>query len=143
MRTAVALPLALVIAACAAAPPPAEHREHELHLPPVDAFVHVTFDGKTKDVVLADVPHDGPTAGLTAVWKAAFPGDDLAPLHLDLFGSDGFHPASRAPCSRLLTGQEATLARIDVSSHDVSFDEPVHLPGCYQVKAVVRMSASR
>jgi hypothetical protein len=64
-------------------------------------------------------------------------------LHFDLVGSDGFHPMSRPKCTQLLTGVEIAAARIDVITHDVSFDDGLNLPGCYRVKAVVSMDATR
>ena len=95
------------------------------------------------DVALASLPHAGGSARLIELWKAAFPGEDAAGLHFDLVGSDGFHPAARPKCARLLGGAELAAARIDVVSHDVSFDEGTELPGCYRVKALVRMDATR
>jgi hypothetical protein len=142
------VPVLVVLSACGAsvapsAPPADPPSHHELHLPPVGASVRVSLDGRTADVVLASVPHEGNAAPLASVWKAAFPADDAAPLHFDLVGSDGFHPASRPRCARPLTGAEIEAARIDVASHDVSFDDALNLPGCYRVKAVVTLSASR
>ncbi len=148
---------ALVVpGACADAPPPvaappppaasaadAEHHHHERNLPPVGATVKVTVDGKSAETVLADVPHVGNAAHLLDLWRAAFPDVDPAALHFDLTGSDGFHPASRPPCARLLTGAEVAAASIDVVTHDVSFDSSVHLPGCYRVKAVVGVDGTR
>jgi len=129
-----------------AQPPPSpaapDQHHHELHLPPVGPSVSVTLDGRKADVVLATVPHEGTTATLLALWKLAFPSEDAAPLHFDLTGSDGFHPASRPPCQRLLTGAEIAAARIDVVTHNVSF-EGLDLPGCYRVKAVVNLDATR
>jgi len=122
--------------------PPTEHH-HELHLPPVGPRVSASLDGKTAEVVLADVPHTGAAASLAQVWKVAFPAEDATLLHFDLVGSDGFRPASRPACTRLLTGAEIAAARIDVVTHDVSFDSVAKLPGCYRVKAVVRLEASR
>lgn len=149
---ATCLALAAVLAllpACAAspaptaqtAPQPAPH--HELHLPPVGPQVTVAFEGKQADVVLASVPHDGTSASLVQVWKLAFPAEDATPLLFDLVGSDGFHPASRPACSRPLTGAEIAAGRIDVVTHDVSFDDTLKLPGCYRVKAVVRVEGRR
>jgi hypothetical protein len=120
-----------------------ESPHHELHLPPVGPQVSVALDGKHADVVLADVPHQGSSASLVDVWKVAFPGEDAAPLHFDLVGSDGFRPGSRPACSRLLSGAEVSAARIDVVTHDVSYDDGVQRPGCYRVKAVVRVEATR
>jgi hypothetical protein len=141
--------IALLFAAPACGPkeaqtpaPVAEHH-HELHLPPVGPAVHVTMDGKASDVVLATVPHEGGSASLIELWKTAFPSQDPAPLLFDLVGSDGFHPGSRPKCTRLLTGAEVAGAHIDVTSHDVSFDDALNLPGCYRVKAVVTMDATR
>ncbi len=126
-----------------AAAPPAPPAHHELHLPPVGPSVRITLDGKTADVVLSTLPHEGRSTTLGEVWKLAFPAEDAAPLHFDLVGSDGFHPASRPKCARLLTGGEIAAARIDVVSHDVSFDDATDLPRCYRVKALVGMTATR
>jgi hypothetical protein len=144
MRTTLGLILATVFGCGAPQPPvqPPEHH-HELHLPPAGPQVSVVLDGKQVDVVLAEVPHDGPAAGLVRVWASAFPAQDLAALHFDLVGSDGFRPASRPACTRPLTGAEIAVARIDIASHDVSFDDTLKLPGCYRVKGVVRIEASR
>jgi len=141
------LAMASVAGACAPKPgatpqPETEHR-HELHLPPVGPSVRVTLDGKTADVALAGVPHEGSSAPLLAMWKVAFPSEDPTLLHFDLVGSDGFHPASRPKCTRLLTGVDVATARIDVMTHDVSFEDGSNLPGCYRVKAVVSMDATR
>jgi hypothetical protein len=136
-----------VASACApnqaTTPPPEPEHHHELHLPPVGPSVHVTLDGRAADVVLANVPHDGSSAPLPELWKVAFPSEDPKMLHFDLVGSDGFHPMSRPKCTQLLTGVEIAAARIDVITHDVSFDDGLNLPGCYRVKAVVSMDATR
>src|SRR5580692_11227013 len=63
---------------------PASEPHHELHLPPVGPSVHVTLDGKSSDVVLADVPHEAGSAQLIGLWRAAFPWEDPTPLHFDL-----------------------------------------------------------
>ena len=140
-----------IIAACApgqAQPPPrvippaAEHH-HELHLPPVGLAVRITLDGKSEEVALATVPLQGDSVALIDLWRAAFPGVDPGPLHFDLVGSDGFHPASRPKYTRLLTGAEVTAARIDVVTHNVSYPDALNLPGCYRVKAVVSVEATR
>ncbi|HTE45607.1 MAG TPA: hypothetical protein VK636_10220 [Gemmatimonadaceae bacterium] len=138
---------AVTVSACAAnspsiATPQPEHR-HEQHLPPVGRRVSISLDGKTVEVALANVPHSGASALLPQVLKVAFPAEDTTLLHFDFIGSDGFHPASRPACTRLLTGAEMASARIDVVTHDVSFDDVARLPGCYRVKAVVRIEASR
>ncbi len=103
----------------------------------------VGLDGKAVEVALASVPHEGSFAMLVDVWNQAFPSEDLAALHFDLVGADGFHPASRPACARPLTGAEIRTARMDLATHDVSFDEALKLPGCYRVKGVVRFEASR
>lgn len=122
--------------------PDAEHH-HELHLPPVGPSVQVSLGDKHADVALAALPHDGPTVPLLQVWKAAFATEDPAALRFNLFGSDGFHPQARSKCPALLTGGQIAAARIDVATHDVSYDDALNLPGCYRVKAVVRIEASR
>jgi hypothetical protein len=119
-----------------------EHH-HELHLPPVGPSVHVTLDGRAADVVLASVAHEGSSAALRELWRVAFPAEDPTPLHFDLVGSDGFHPASRPKCTRPLTGAEVAVGHIDVVTHDVTFDDALNLPGCYRVKAVVSVDATR
>jgi hypothetical protein len=146
--------LLTLVSACAAepakpaAPPPEvasappEHH-HELHLPPAGPQVSVELGEKKVAITLADVPHGGGSARLASVWKAAFPDDDLMTLNVDLFGSDGFHPAARPACARLLTGAEIGTAQIEVATHDVSFDDGVTLPGCYRVKGVVRIVGER
>ncbi len=125
--------------------PPAEPLEHhhELHLPPPGPTVHVTLDGKSVDVSLPSVPHEGSSVPVAQLWKAAWPSEDPATLHFDLVGSDGFHPTSRPSCARLLTAVEIAAARIDVVTHDITFDDALKLPGCYRVHAVVQMDATR
>jgi hypothetical protein len=125
------------------APPPESDHHHELHLPPVGLAVRVTLGGKSEGVALATVPLQGDSVALVDLWRAAFPGVDPGPLHFDLVGSDGFHPASRPKCTRLLTGAEVAAARIDVVTHDVSYPDALNLPGCYRVKAVVSVDATR
>jgi hypothetical protein len=122
---------------------PEQDHSHELHLPPVGPAVRITLDGKSEEVALATVPHQGDAVALIDLWRAAFLGVDPGPLHFDLVGSDGFHPASRPKCTRLLTGAEVLAARIDVVTHNVSFDDALNLPGCYRVKAVVSVDATR
>jgi hypothetical protein len=123
----------------------APEHHHVRTFPPVGPAVTVGFEGKDVDVPVASVPggaDKGPIP-LLAIWRAAFPSEDPAPLHFDLVGSDGFRPGSRSKCTRLLTGGEASKARLDPASHDVSFDADLELPGCYRVKAVVRVEAVR
>jgi hypothetical protein len=141
---------AALLVSCASAPapvpsppPPAAQHHHELHLPPVGPAVRVSFDGRSVDVPLASLARDAASAPLLDLWKAAWAGIDAANLRFDLTGSDGFHPASRPLCARLLTGAEVAAARIDLVTHDVSFDPTLQLPGCYRVKAVVAMDAVR
>lgn len=103
----------------------------------------VALDGKSVDVALASLSQDGGTTTLGQVWKAAWPSEEPAPLRFDLVGIDGFRPMSRPKCTRLLTGAEFAAARIDVATHDVSFDDALGLAGCYRVRATVRIEASR
>jgi hypothetical protein len=114
-----------------------EHR-HEWNLPPVGPGVKVSLDGKSTDVTLSALAADGAgTISFAQVWKAAWPAEDPSPLRFDVVGSDGFRPTSKPKCTRLLTGQELAAARLEVSSHNLVFDEGSQLPGCYRVRAVV------
>jgi hypothetical protein len=61
----------------------------------------------------------------------------------DLVGSDGFHPMSRPQCTRLLRGAEIAVARMNLVTHNVSYNSAPILPGCYRVKAVVSLDATR
>jgi hypothetical protein len=152
MRAMIGLPLRLafltVVAVAAAyagvrAQSHAAAPHHEMHLLPVGPSVSVAYGGKRADVALATAWHDGPSVALLDVWKAAFPADDPKALRFDLVGSDGFRPTSRPKCTRLLTGAEVAAARIDLVSHDVAFDDALSLPGCYRVKALVGIEATR
>ena len=120
-----------------------EHHHHEVKLAPAGPNVTVSLDGKPTDIVLASVPHEGASAPLLlTLWKTAFPNEDPSALHFDMFGSDGFHPASRPTCARVLTGADLATSRIDLATHDLTFDADSKLPGCYRVKGVVRVEAS-
>ncbi len=153
--SAALLPIALIVlVACggggtatpAKAPDTAtatDDHHHEKHLPPVGPQVHVVLEGKQSDVTLAELPHEGTTVPLLQLWKAAMPNEDPASLHFDLTGSDGFHIGSRPKCTRLLTASELGAARIDVTTHDVTYSDDLKLPGCYRVRAVVRLDATR
>jgi hypothetical protein len=77
------------------------------------------------------------------VLKAAWPSEDPTKLHFDLVGSDGFRPTSRPMCPRPLTGDEAAHLQLDARTHDVLVDEGLDLPGCYHVRAVVTIEATR
>jgi hypothetical protein len=123
--------------------PTEEHHHHEKNLPPVDPSVKVGLDGKSVEVALASVPADGGSISFAALWKAAYPKEDPAKLHFELVGSDGFRPSSRSKCTRLLTGAELSSARLNVTTHDLSIDESTGLPGCYRVRAVVAVEATR
>jgi hypothetical protein len=149
-----ALALLLAMTACSrtsaspaslqSVPSQPEHEPpHELHLPPVSASVTVVLDGKSVNVSLPSLSQDGGVATVAQLWRAAWPSEDPAPLRFDLVGSDGFRPMSRPKCTRLLTGAEIAAARIDVITHDVTYDDALQLPGCYRVKAVVRLEGSR
>lgn len=102
-------------------------------------MVRVTLAGTPRNVAVASLPHEGGSVPLLLLWRAAWPDANPAPLHFDLVGSDGFHPADRPPCKALLTSAELVEAHIDVVTHDISFDEGVALPGCYHVHAVVAL----
>jgi hypothetical protein len=122
-----------------------DEHHHELNLPPVGASVTVKLDGKSTDVTLSSIAADGApgTVSFLQLWKAAWPSEDPSPLHFDLVGSDGFRPTSRPKCARLLTGRELGTARVNVATHDLSLDEASKLPGCYRVRAVVAIEATR
>jgi hypothetical protein len=136
-------PPPVVASVVAPAVPHESDHPHELHLPPVGPAVRITLDGKSEEVALATVPLQGDSVAFLDLWRAAFPGVDPGPLHFDLVGSDGFHPMSRPKCTQLLTGAEVAAARIDVVTHNVSFDDALNLARCYRVKAVVSIDATR
>ncbi|HEX4477624.1 MAG TPA: hypothetical protein VH142_21185 [Polyangiaceae bacterium] len=144
--------LVAFVSGCGGAPPapsaplsppgigaPVSHHRHELHLPPVGPTVSVELGNERAEIRLAELPHAGPTVPLVEVWKAAMPNRDPASFDFDLFGSDGFHPGARPACARLLNAGELAAAHLDVVTHDVSFDPILQLPGCYRVRAVVRL----
>jgi len=147
------LPLPLIVGlvgsvACAgtagsATPVEPEHHPHELHLPPVGPTVDVRLEGKSATVTLGTLPHTGTQATIADLVKAAWPSADPATTHFDFFGSDGFHPAARTPCTRLLGIEEIARGHIDVVTHDLSFEEPPALAGCYHVHAVVTVDLLR
>jgi hypothetical protein len=122
----------------------AEHH-HELNLPPVGAAVTVSLGGKPVSVDLSTMLRDGDadSVPLPQILAAAFPAENSALLHFDLVGSDGFRPTSRPKCPRLLTGDEIAHFALNVATHDVTLDDKIVLPGCYRVKAVVAVEASR
>jgi hypothetical protein len=117
--------------------------EHLLHLPPVGLSLTVRFDGRTIDLPLAALAPDASGLPLDAVWKAAWPSEDPLRLSFDLVGSDGFRPTSRPKCTRLLTGAEFVRGRLDAVTHDITYDDQLKLPGCYHVRHVVAIEASR
>jgi hypothetical protein len=115
-------------------------------LPPVGPTVTVSLDGKSAVVTLANVRAAEGASGFVAlaeVWKAAFPSEDYASLKFDFVGSDGFRPTSRPKCTRLLSGSELGAARLEVTTHHLAFEESSKLPGCYRVRALVAIEATR
>lgn len=123
---------------------PDEHH-HELNLPAVGPTVAVSFEGRTVNVDPSSVPRDqgSNTVVLASIWKTAFPSEDPTDLHFDLVGSDGFRPMSRPKCTRLLSAIDVAKAHLDAVTHDVSYDPDVMLPGCYRVRAVIRIEVER
>jgi hypothetical protein len=123
---------------------PAAHH-HELNLPPVGPTIAASFGGKTVDVVLSSVAREpgSNSVALASVFDAAFPSERTAGLHFDLVGSDGFRPMSRPKCTRVLSCEEVAKAHLDPVTHNVSYDPDAQLPGCYRVRAVVRIEATR
>lgn len=119
-----------------------EHGHEHEPIPPAGAIISVGLNGKHVDVTIAELPHEGDTVSLAAVWGKAFPGQDTQTLEFDLVGSDGFHVGSQPACKRLLSGAEATSGTLDVKTHDVRFDPSIGLAHCYQVKAVVRIEGT-
>ena len=130
-------------AAVSSSPAASGHHHHELALPPVGPQVSVSFQGQHLDVTLTDLAHGATTIPVLDLWRAAFPAQDPAALHFDLYGSDGFHPSDRPPCARPLTIGQISAAQIDVATHDITYDPGLSLPGCYRVHAVVRFEARR
>jgi hypothetical protein len=123
----------------------AHEHPREWNLPPVGASVKVALDGKSADVTLASLQADGGprTVSFVELWKSAWPSEDPAPLRFDFVGSDGFRPTSKPKCARLLTGRELAAARLDVATHDLLLEDAAKLPGCYRVRAVVAIEATR
>lgn len=61
-------------------------------------------------------------------------------------GSDGFRPTSRPACTHLLRADELAAGKVEVTSHDVSWDETGGAPPmakCYRVKALSRIEAKK
>jgi hypothetical protein len=50
---------------------------------------------------------------------------------------------SRPKCTRLLSGDEVANAHLELVTHNVSYDPELQLPGCYRVRTVVRIEATR
>ncbi len=148
LLAAVALLASLaVVAGCKHEPetaPPPEHH-HELNLPPVGPSVKVSLGGTSVDVALASLPAEGApgSVALLQLWKAAWPAEDPAQMRFDFVGSDGFRSMSRGKCTRLLTGADLKTARLDTTTHNLLLDEGSQLPGCYRVRAVVAVEATR
>jgi hypothetical protein len=132
------------LAACKSRSEPTHEHVHELNLPPVTASLSVTVDGKPATLDLAALARDAGTTSLplTQVWRAAWPSQDPAHLRFDLVGSDGFRPMSRPKCTHLLTGDELSHLRLEVTTHNVSTDDGMDLPGCYRVKALVTIEGT-
>jgi len=121
----------------------ADHR-HEPTPPPAGTALSVGLDGKSVSVDLRTLADDGATAvPLKLIVAAAFPAENPARLHFDLVGSDGFRPTSRPKCPHLLTGDDIAHFSLNVATHDVITDDKITLPGCYHVKAVVQVDATR
>jgi hypothetical protein len=109
-----------------------------MHLPPVGPSVDVRLDAQSHPVDLAQLPHaTGSLVALADIVRAAYPNRDASRWHVDLLGSDGFRPMSRPKCTHLLARDEVAHLRLDVTTHDVSVDDGLTLPGCYRVRAVV------
>jgi hypothetical protein len=149
---AAALAAVVSLAACKRDPADAHPVGHQAdrvwNLPPVGPAVKVTLDGKSTEVTLSSLAagaSDGAPGSVSfaQLWKAAWPGEDPASLHFDFVGSDGFHPASKEPCARLLTGRELSSARLETTTHNLLLDDGLKLPGCYRVRAVVSVAGTR
>ena len=121
----------------------AEHH-HEPTPPPAGTALNIGLDGKSVSVDLRTLAGEGGTAvPLAQIVAAAFPAENPAQLHFDLVGSDGFRPTSRPKCPHLLTGDDIAHFSLNVMTHDVTTDDKISLPGCYHVKAVVLVDATR
>lgn len=120
-----------------------EDDHHHNPIPPAGAEVKITFGGKESTVKVAELPQTGGQVSLTTIIKKALPNQDPAPLKYDLVGSDGFHVGSRPACNRPLTGAEIATGKMDMVSHNVSYDAGSQLPGCYRVRAVVKIDVSK
>lgn len=105
--------------------------------------VSLVLGDKQVDIGLDEVPHDGTTASLRDVWRAGMPTDDPMLLHFDLYDLHGFHIGTRAACTRLLNGSDFAAARIDVRTHDVTYDDQLSINDCYRMRAIVRIVGMR
>jgi hypothetical protein len=108
--------------------------------------VKLSLDGKSTDVALSSVPALEGAPGFvsfTQLWRTAWPAENPGPLKFDFVGSDGFRSMSRPKCTRLLTGADVSTARVEIATHNLVLDDALKLPGCYRVKAVVAIEATK
>lgn len=122
------------------------HVEEHRSAPQIVLRTHAPVSsGPTVDVDLSRVTRESGSSSvaLLSVWKAAFPSEDPTALRFDLVGSDGFRPMSRPHCTHLLSAEEITRGHLDPVTHNVSYDPDLKLPGCYRVRAVVKIAATR
>lgn len=103
----------------------------------------VQFDGRQVDVDLAKAAKGAASTTLLDLWKEAFPTEDGAKLTFDLVGTDGFRPTSHAPCTHLLSWTELGNGKVEVTSHNVSWEETLNMAKCYRVKALNRIEAKK
>jgi hypothetical protein len=146
MRTAgILLPLMTLLSSCHRSSSSDAEHHHEVNAPPAGTAVTVSLGGKSMSVDLRTVAGDGGADAIpfSQVVTAAFPAEDPGQLRYDLVGSDGFRPTSRPKCPHLLTGEDVAHLGLKVATHDVTADDKSMLPGCYHVKAVVSIEATK
>ena len=107
--------------------------------------IAVTYNNNTVVVTVAQAPlmQDGGAAYSLAsdVILLAIPNGTIANLAADFVGSDNYDPATKPSCSSFAPVAGASLAQgwIDRSTHDLSWDPALGLPGCMNVKDVAKI----
>ena len=105
--------------------------------------VSLVLGDKQVDIGVDEVRHTGNTVALRDLWNAGMPTDNSMLLHFDLYDLRGFNLATSPACRRPLNGSDFAAARMNVRTHDVSYDEALSINDCYRMKAVTRIVGTR